>query len=152
MTATLAETKIADGIKFSLALDTHIRIYSLQTFSSRAIDLWIDHVITGLAHCSPVCGYRIVYDFSDVSLYGLKAFRTYVIGSLGMTTIGQERVRKIMAEKPQMTVKLAILTHPTLSARVIKKTTGKQIDVPFKFFLGLERAQSWLKSEDTPHV
>lgn len=143
--------QIVEGITFYVMSDNQVRIYALRTFSSRAIDVWIDHVILGLAGCPLDQVYRVVYDLSDISLFALKAFRIYAIGSLGMSVSGQARVRAIMDEKPQMRVKLAILTHPTLSAWVLKNINGHQIDVPFKFFLSLNRANAWLANGNGDH-
>lgn len=152
MTAGSPPTQIVEGVLFSVVVEPQIRVYSLQTFSSRAIDCWIDHVISGLMTCSSPNIYRVIYDFSDISLYALKAFRAYSIGSLGMTIAGQNQVRAFMAEKPAVAVKLAIVTHPTLSARVIRKINRHQIDVPFGFFMSSDRAISWLRSEVPTHA
>lgn len=143
--------QITEGVTFYLVDEGQIRIYALQTFSSRAIDLWIDHVVSGLADCPSSRVYRVVYDLSDISLFALKAFRAYAIGSMGMSVSGQARIRAVLSEKPPMRVSLAILTHPTLSAQMLKKISRCQIDVPFKFFLSLDRAITWLESGDENH-
>jgi len=144
--------EISEGVTFYLMNGGQVRLYVLRTFSSRAIDHWIDHVVSGLAECPSICGYRVIYDLSGISLFALKAFRTYAIGSLGMSSSGQARVRAILGEKSQIRVNLAILTHPTLSAWVLKKSNGNQIDVPFKFFLSLDRASAWLVNGNGDHA
>ena len=152
MSAALPETQIAKGIRFALETDPYLRIYTVQTIDNNAVDAWINHAILGLGNCSAPCAYRVIYDLSDISLYALRAFRMYTIGSLGMTISGQTKVRTILTENPELTAKLAIVTHPTLSARVTMKISRHQIDVPFKFFLSVERAKIWLKSGEDSHV
>jgi len=145
---------IANSI-FRETLDDGVIVYTLATTSWLAINQWLDTVVTILDAWPAEEPCRLIYDFTRISLFSLRAGSTYAtrdLSSIGITPEFNERIDKILKAKLNFRVRLAVVVNTTLSARVTRVVATNPIGYRLKYFATREKAIEWLhwKEMDSP--
>lgn len=122
-----------------------IDVFTLCSEESPAIDSWINTVVQTLKVQPNNSSYRVVYDFSNISILRLMTFRFYDIGSLGLTLEGNDAVLRVLNARRDVRVYLGIVLDVSLSAKVSKATANPVTQYKRKFCFNVETALNWLK-------
>lgn len=137
---------IADSI-FCEILNDGVTVYTLATTSWLAINQWLESVVTTLDAWPAEEPCRLIYDFTRISLFSLRAGSTYAtrdLSSIGITPEFNERIDKILKAKLNFRVRLAVVINTTLSARVTRVVATNPVGYRLKYFASREKAIEWL--------